>query len=297
MSESAPPWRNGRESRSETGALGAHLSADIPASLKAALDEETARTGRSTSAVVTAALAQYLERPIHTVFQVSTSGALVAGVYDREVSVQALLEHGNFGLGTFADLDGEMVVLEGHVYQIQGSGRVTEAARDAGAPFAVVTWFKPETEVSISSVLSFRDLQARCDEFRRSGNIFYALRLDGHFKRVRTRAVNPPQPGTRLVDAAKVQSEFTFTHIDGSLVGLWSPGFASAFSVAGYHFHFLSADRQHGGHLLELEAEALQLKIEALTSFHLALPESETFLRADLGKNTAAELAYAEQAH
>ena len=114
---------------------------------------------------------------------------------------------------------------------------------------------------------------------------------------MRTRAVNPPQPGTRLVDAAKAQSEFTFTHIDGSLVGLWSPGFASAFSVAGYHFHFLSADRHHGGHLLELETEMLQLKIEALTSFHLALPESETFLRADLGKNTAEELAYAEQAH
>jgi len=273
------------------------LSADIPPSLRAALAEEAARTGRSTSAVVTAALAQYLERPIHTVFQVSTSGALVAGVYDREVSVQALLEHGNFGLGTFADLDGEMVVVDGHVYQIQGSGRVTEAARDAGAPFAVVTWFKPDTEVSISSVRSFRDLQARCDEFRHSGNIFYALRLDGHFKRMRTRAVNPPQPGTRLVAAAKAQSEFTFTDVDGSLVGLWSPGFASAFSVAGYHFHFLSADRHHGGHLLELEAEALQLKIEALTSFHLALPESETFLRADLGKNTAEELAYAEQAH
>jgi acetolactate decarboxylase len=273
------------------------LSADIPPSLRAALAEETARTGRTTSAVVTAALAQYLERPIHTVFQVSTSGALVAGVYDREVSVQTLLEHGNFGLGRFADLDGEMIVVDGHVYQIQGSGRVTEAARDAGAPFAVVTRFKPETEVSISSVRSFRDLQARCDEFRRSGNIFYALRLDGHFKRVRTRAVNPPQPGTRLVDAAKAQSEFTFTDIDGSLVGLWSPGFASAFSVAGYHFHFLSANRQHGGHLLELEAETLQVKIEALTSFHLALPESETFLRADLSKNTAVELAYAEQAH
>jgi hypothetical protein len=25
-----------------------------------------------------------------------------------------------------------MVVVDGHVYQIQGSGRVTEAARDAG---------------------------------------------------------------------------------------------------------------------------------------------------------------------
>jgi acetolactate decarboxylase len=273
------------------------LLADLPASLKAALDEETERSGRSTTSVVTAALAQYLERPIHTVFQVSTSGALVAGVYDREVSVQTVLEHGNFGLGTFANLDGEMVIVDGHVYQIQGSGLVTEAARDAGAPFAVVTWFKPETDVSVASVGSLRDLEARCDEFRRSGNIFYAVRLDGHFNRVRTRAVNPPQPGTRLVDAAKAQSEFTFAAIDGSLVGLWSPGFASAFSVAGYHFHFLSADRQHGGHLLDVRADTLQLKVEALTKFHLALPESEAFLKADLSKNTAEELAYAEQAH
>jgi acetolactate decarboxylase len=273
------------------------LSVDLPASLKSALDYEAARSGRTISSVVTAALVQYLAKPIHTVFQVSTSGALVAGVYDREVSVQTILEHGNFGLGTFANLDGEMVVVDGHVYQVQGSGRVTEAARDAGAPFAVVTWFDPDTDVSIPSVASFRDLEESCDGFRRSGNIFYALRLDGQFRRVRTRAVNPPQQGTRLVDAAKAQSEFTFTDVDGTLVGLWSPGFASAFSVAGYHFHFLSADRQHGGHLLDLQVDTLQLKVEALTSFHLALPESEAFLKADLSKNTAEELAYAEQAH
>jgi thiamine pyrophosphate-dependent acetolactate synthase large subunit-like protein len=70
------------------------LSADIPPSLRAALAEETARTGRSTSAVVTAALAQYLERPIHTVFQVSTSGALVAGVYDRHEQNAAFIAGG-----------------------------------------------------------------------------------------------------------------------------------------------------------------------------------------------------------
>ena len=273
------------------------FSVDLPASLKSALDYEAARSGRTTSSVITAALAQYLAKPIHTVFQVSTSGALVAGVYDREVSVQTILEHGNFGLGTFANLDGEMVVVDGHVYQIQGTGHVTEAARDAGAPFAVVAWFDADTDVSIPSVASFRDLEVCCDGFRHSGNIFYALRLDGRFKRVRTRAVNPPQRGTRLVDAAKAQSEFTFADVDGTLVGLWSPGFASAFSVAGYHFHFLSADRQHGGHLLDLQADTLQLKVEALNSFHLALPETEAFLKADLSKNTAEELAYAEQAH
>jgi acetolactate decarboxylase len=36
-----------------------------------------------------------------------------------------------------------------------------------------------------------------------------------------TRAVNPPRPGTRFVDAAKAQSESTFADIDGSLVGLF----------------------------------------------------------------------------
>ena len=57
-----------------------------------------AGTRGGVSAVVTAALARYLEKPIHTIFQVSTSGALVAGVYESEVSVRTLLEHGDFGL-------------------------------------------------------------------------------------------------------------------------------------------------------------------------------------------------------
>jgi acetolactate decarboxylase len=273
------------------------ISADIPPSLRAALEEKAARTSGGVSSIITAALAHYLEKPIHTVFQVSTSGALVAGVYDREVSVQTLLEHGDFGLGTFADLDGEMVVVDGRAYQIKGSGGVSEAPSDAGAPFAVVTKFDASIDVSIRSVGSFKNLEASCDPFRRSGNIFYALRLDGRFKSVRARAVNPPRAGAGLVDAAKAQSEFTFTDLEGTLVGLWSPGFSSAFSVPVYHFHFLSADRQHGGHLLDVAAEVLRLQVEALTDFHLALPESEAFLKADLSKDTTEQLAYAEKAH
>lgn len=273
------------------------LDIALPASLKAALDAEASRTGRTPSSVVAAALSQYLGVPLHTLFQVSTSGALVAGVYDGEVSVRSILQHGDFGLGTFAHLDGEMVVLDGRVFRVQGTGRVSEAPPEAAAPFAVVTRFAPQISVTTDPVASFGDLAARCDRHRRSGNIFYAVRLDGRFTRVRTRAVNPPSPGTRLVDAARAQSEFTFSDIDGTLVGLWSPGFSSAFSVAGYHFHFLSQDRRHGGHLLDVAAGPLRLQVEALTNFHLALPESEAFLKADLGRNSAEELAYAEQAH
>jgi acetolactate decarboxylase len=273
------------------------LSAEIPQALKLVLEAEVSRLGTTESAVIAASLSKYLNVPAHTLFQISTSGALVAGVYDREVSVKSILEHGDFGLGTFANLDGEMVVLEGEAFQVLGTGKVLRAAPDAGAPFAVVTRFAPQLDFRAGAVTCFKDLEQCCDRHRQSGNIFYAIRVDAHFRRIHTRAVNPASPGARLVEAAKDQSEFRFSDIDGTLVGLWSPGFSSAFSVAGYHFHFISNDRQHGGHLLDVEADQLSIRIESLTDFHLALPSSEVFLKADLSKNTAEELAYAEQAH
>jgi acetolactate decarboxylase len=273
------------------------LTVKIPRSISNALVDRASKSGASVETIVNLALSEYLNTALHTLFQVSTSGALVAGVYDKEVSVQTILEHGDFGLGTFAHLDGEMVVLDGHAYQVRGTGAVAEASPDAWAPFAVVTRFSPETNVTLGPVSNLSELQRLCDPHRKSGNLFYALRLDGNFARIRTRAVNPAAPGARLLDAAKAQSEFSFENVSGTLVGLWSPGFSSAFSVAGYHLHFLSSDHQHGGHVLDLEAERLQLQVETLNDFHLVLPESQSFLRADLSKNTADELAYAEQAH
>jgi acetolactate decarboxylase len=273
------------------------LAVEIPRSISHALADRATKSGVSVETIVNLALSEYLNTPLHTLFQVSTSGALVAGVYDKQVSVQTILEHGDFGLGTFAHLDGEMVVLDGHAYQVLGTGAVAEASPNAWAPFAVVTRFSPETNVTLGPISTFLELQRLCDLHRKSGNLFYALRLDGAFARMRTRAVNPAAPGARLLDATKAQSEFSFENISGTLVGLWSPGFSSAFSVAGYHLHFLSSDHQHGGHVLDLEAEQLQLQLETLNDFHLVLPESRSFLRADLSKNTADELAYAEQAH
>src|SRR5260370_6768735 len=154
------------------------VTIEIPISLKIALDKEIARVGGDESTVVTAALAGHLGTPVHTLFQISTSGALVAGVYSRAVSVSTILD---FGLGTFADLDGEMVVVDGRVYQVQGSGRVSEAPSNAGAPFAVVTRFAPQIDVEAGPVANLAALQSQCESFRAFGHIFYALRLDSPF--------------------------------------------------------------------------------------------------------------------
>jgi acetolactate decarboxylase len=161
------------------------LTVKIPRSISNALVDRASKSGASVETIVNLALSEYLNTALHTLFQVSTSGALVAGVYDKEVSVQTILEHGDFGLGTFAHLDGEMVVLDGRAYQVRGTGAVAEASPDAWAPFAVVTRFSRETNVTLGPVSNLSELQRLCDPHRKSGNLFYALRLDGNFARIR----------------------------------------------------------------------------------------------------------------
>ncbi len=51
-------------------------------------------------------------------YEISTSTALGEGVHSGSVSSSVLLEHVDFGLGTFEGLDGEMVILDGQIYQV-----------------------------------------------------------------------------------------------------------------------------------------------------------------------------------
>lgn len=271
------------------------ITLEIPASLAEKLARATAEDKPDASSILSAALAQYFDVELRSLFQISTSNALIAGVSSGAVRVESLLAQGDFGLGNFADFDGGLVILDGQAYQVRGSGQVRKAALIARVPFAVVARFAPDLDIEIEPAKDYVALQASCDRYRKSGNIFFAVRLDGRFHRLRVRVLNLSPPGTSLIDATRSQSEFDFEEADGTLVGIWSPGFASAFNMPGYHFHFLSDDRQRGGHLLNCAAGPLRLRMQALTDFHLALPESESFLRGDLRKCGAGESAYGAQ--
>jgi acetolactate decarboxylase len=271
------------------------LVCPISQSLQNALEKLSKETGDSISHLVISALSRWLRVPHHTLFQVSTSGALVQGIYERAVSSKVLLQHGDFGIGTFENLDGEMVVLEGAIYQVRSDGAVTHVVDDVGTPFAVVVPFFADHDEAIAKSKNFRELTEYCDRYRDSNNLFYAFRVDGHFQHLRTRAM--PATTAPLAKAASIQPEFDFTDVEGTLVGIWAPQFSSAINVAGYHFHFLSADRTKGGHLLDCSASNLRIRVARLNDFHLSLPESADFLRADLSKDPSKELAYAEQIH
>lgn len=273
------------------------ITCNLPDSLYDALVERMETDKASSDHVVSMAISQCLGRPIHTLFQVSTSAALVEGLYQGAVRISRLLRHGDFGLGTFIDLDGEMVVLEGVCYRISADGAVTNVEGDRLIPYAVVTRFSAEFAKSSQQVNSFSGLVEVCDALRSTENVFYAFRVDGKFSFVKTRVMKAVPHGTGLKAASSGQEEFNFEDQEGTLVGLWSPGFAGSFSVPGYHFHFLSADRKRGGHVLECKADDVTISGCAMHEMHVSLPETAEFLRADLGRDPSEDLMSAERNH
>jgi acetolactate decarboxylase len=271
------------------------LTCEISESLMRALQARAARAGEPLAHVVMSALAEALDVERATLFQVSTSTALVKGVYNGVVTVGQLKRHGDFGLGTFDGLDGEMLALDGNFYQIRGSGEVTEAGDEARVPFAVVTAFQAGREATVDRVEGFDDLAARLDERRRTANLFCAVRLEGRFARVRTRAVCKAATGVSLVEATSRQAEFAFTDVVGTVVGFWTPPYARSLNIAGWHLHFVTADRTGGGHLLDCQAAGLRVQMQDLADVRIAMPETAAFLQADLSQDPSRDLDVAER--
>jgi acetolactate decarboxylase len=273
------------------------ISCSLPDSLEAALQQRMDADKETRDHIVARALSEYLTTPLHTLFQVSTSAALVEGIYQGAVRVSRLLQHGDFGLGTFTDLDGEMVVLNGVCYQVCPTGAIAPVEGERLIPYAVVTRFSSSFRKNHQRIPTFDDLVQVCDQLRDSNNVFYAFRVSGHFHDVKTRVMKSVPKGTGLKEAASVQQEFRFKELRGTLVGIWSPAFAASFSVPGYHFHFLSEDRQHGGHVLDCRASEVEIDGCAMSEMHVSLPETEGFLKADLTRDPQADLMKAERSH
>lgn len=245
--------------------------------------------------IVCQALAKYFEINSNTLYQVSTSSALVEGVYRGAVSISTLRAHGDMGLGTFEDLDGEMIIVDGIVFQALADGSVHRVLDDVKVPFAVITQFSPDHVFTVDGGVNFERIRKEFDKIRESNNIFYAFRVNGKFDLIHLRAVCKTHEGVPLVQAAAVQSEFTYQDVEGTLVGFWSPEYAKSFNVPGYHFHFLSKDRTKGGHLLGCSSKSLKLESHRESTLAIVLPETEEFLHADLTRDPSADLNKAER--
>ena len=233
---------------------------------------------------------------VNQIYQVSTINALLQGVYDGEETVKELKQHGDFGIGTFDALDGEMIGLGGQFYQIKSTGQVLPVNEKMKTPFATVMFFRPEQITEISSVKDYDQLKKSLDAVINDQNYFYAIRIDGLFTYVKTRSV-PAQskPYPTLAEVTKVQPTFEFQQTKGTVIGFWCPQYVNGINVPGYHLHFISEDRQQGGHLLAAGIQSGKVQIARITGFHMILPSMDDFRHAALGKDYSKELEAAEQ--
>jgi len=196
-------------------------------------------------------------------FQTSTISALSEGDFDGNSTYKDLRQHGDFGLGTFDDLDGEMIALADEFYQIKADGKAYPVEDSMETPFAVVTFFEPDKTASLDKALDYEQLKQYLDSMLPARDIFYAIEVKGAFKYIQARSVsaqNKPYPS--LAEALEGQTIFEFHDVTGSLVGFWCPSYVEGINAPGYHFHFINSDRQNGGHLLDCETDSVKVEID-----------------------------------
>ncbi len=218
-----------------------------------------------------------------TLTQYSTINALLSKVYEGEMTVKEVKQHGNFGLGTFNSMNGEMVVYDGHIYRVSADGVAREPDDDEKIPFTSVTYFETDLKEDISAGISFDSLEKKLDSIIPTKNIFYAIKISGEFERVKTRSVSKQnKPYKSLAEITKTQPTFEFTNVKGTVIGFRCPQYFEGINVPGYHFHFLTEDHKAGGHILDLVTGKDTLELDKTTNYSLMLPGNEEFYKVDL---------------
>jgi acetolactate decarboxylase len=231
-----------------------------------------------------------------TLYQVSTINALLVGVYEPLTTIGEVLSQGDSGLGTFEALDGELILLEGRVYRAGADGRVEPMPPETGTPFMAVTHFDADQVLEPPRGQDYAAFKLWLESRLPSRNIAYALRLDGVFDRILFRSVpGQSKPYPPLAEVAAQQRVFEAREIGGTLIGFWCPDFTQGVNVPGFHLHFLSADRQRGGHLLDFSLARGQVQLDLTHGWRVQLPLDPAFLDSDLGGDHGAVLHAVEQ--
>ncbi len=221
--------------------------------------------------------------------QYSTIDAFLAGVYNGQLTVAELQGKGDFGIGTFNGIDGELFMLDGEVIQIPALGNAHPAKGDMLIPFATFCTFQPGHTASIDGPA---DAEAVCKTIENrmfpNPNVFYAIKLEGTFSEVVARAPRKmSKPDAAISEIIDTQSVFTFKNIEGTMVGFWCPKFVSGINIGGWHMHFLSKDKTRGGHVLDYQIGQIDVSVMEMMSFEVILPRESAYYQAELDMDRA----------
>lgn len=232
----------------------------------------------------------------NTLYTAGHASAFIGGLYDAVYPYTKVLKHGNFGLGAPDKLDGEVMILDGKVYQTRSTGKTSLVKPTKLTPFAVVNFFKSQKTTKSYQKLSKNDLFKYLDSLLSNKNGIYAIKIAGSFNLVKTRAFPPVKnkPYQPLADMLPLQHFFTFENVKGTLVGYRIPTFMDGPNITGYHFHFLSDDKKDGGHIVDLMTGDITIEVDQLDGFKVDIPQTKDFDNFDFNKDRRDEVKRVE---
>lgn len=224
-----------------------------------------------------------------TVTQLAPFIYILSGNYDGSATVSDFKAAGDLGIGTFEGLDGEAVMLDGIVYQVKGDGSVMSPDDLTRMPFGACTLFDNDRLHKIKNIESYESFGRALECAFEDPHIFYAVKAEGAFKKITVRSCDrQTKPYVPLSEATKLQHEYTYKDVKGTLVGFWTPHFIpGSVGVPGFHLHFISADRSQGGHVLDFAADRLDTAIDPTprVTINCEAPADVTLMRDDIDRH------------
>lgn len=235
-------------------------------------------------------------------FQVSTLQALALGYSRPVITVGELLTQGDTGLGTFEDVDGEMILLDGTCYRATENGAVFVAEPDKGVPFASVCRMARSRIFPLGKTASIDELKQTLNNAVEEDfglNSMHVVRIDGYFEQLSARSESAlrSQHVTLKEVLKKTQKDYAFSGVEGSLVCVYYPDYMDGINAPGWHFHFISGDRRRGGHVFELCLREGVAALDKISRIEIRLPSEPAFDTYALKNASEEEIKQVEQGH
>ncbi|MFD2289894.1 acetolactate decarboxylase, partial [Mariniflexile gromovii] len=221
-----------------------------------------------------------------TFYQYNIWWGFVNKVFDGDLTVKELKKRGDIGLGSYTQLDGELIMLDGIPYRVREDGSVTIPNDDEKIVYVDAAFFEPDFSFQINQNVDFDSLREIINTKLPTLNQFYSLKIKGNFDYIKCGGLNKQEkPYTEGLDVLIPERPvFEGTHVKGTIVGFYCPEFIGNINVAGYHFHFISDDKKLGGHVMSFKAKNLLVEVDPLLNYNFTIPGSDDFFNVTLDK-------------
>ena len=223
------------------------------------------------------------------VVQLSTLTALSSGDFTGSRTVGEMSRYGDFGLGTYDGINGEMIVLDGRFYQVLGTGEVVEPAKDETVPFMTICSFDKDDSIDLKNISSLEQLKEEISkEVEKLGiNSMYAVKIHTKCDLAYVRSEDEQaKPYKKLAESLKgTQHEFKYDNIEGTLVCFYFPDYMKELNSAGtdgWHVHFISDDGTKGGHMFDVRFDSAAAEFDEAAGFRMLIPDTDSFQRGDI---------------